>query len=86
MELLVNINFKNLRGKEDSLKRSEHLMDRMISRGIFISNIKEAIRKGAKKLRNDGSVIVEYRWFRIIYREFKVEDVRKIYPITVMEV
>ena len=42
-------------------------------------------KKGAKKIRKDGSIIAEFRWFKVIYREFKVKDIRKIYPITVMD-
>lgn len=44
-------------------------MDRMILRGIGIDQIKEAIQKGAKTRRDDGSLISEFRWFKVIYRE-----------------
>jgi len=85
MEMVININYKNLKGWKDSIKRAEHVFDRMRSRGIFTNQIEEAVRKGAKNLRDDGSIITEYRWFKVIYREMRVDDIRKIYPITVME-
>ena len=69
----------------DSQRRSDHLLDRMKSRGIGIRQIKEAVSKGAKTLRSDGSLVAEYRWLKVAYREFRLNDVRKIYPITIME-
>lgn len=86
MEIIVNINFKNIKSWKDSMKRAEHLIDRMKLRGIFTRQIKEAIQKGAKNLRGDGTIAVEYRWFKVVYREFRIQDLRKIYPITVMGV
>ncbi len=79
----VNVSFRNIKKWSDSKKRAEHVFDRMISRGIGIEQIKEAIKKGAKRLRKDGSIVTEFRWFKVIYREFKVNEIRKIYPITV---
>ena len=86
MELRVNASFKNMSGHSDSNSRSEHALDRMASRGIGKDQIKEAVQKGAKHLRQDGSIVAEYRWFKVIYREYPVENIRKIYPITVIEV
>lgn len=54
-------------------------------RGITKDNIKEAVQKGAKTLRKDNSIVAEFRWFRVIYREFKLNEIRKIYPITVID-
>ena len=85
MEIEVNVKYKSIKKWEDSIKRVEHIVDRMQLRGIFESQIEEAVQKGAKRLREDGSLIAEYRWFKVIYRQFKLENVRKIYPITVME-
>lgn len=85
MEIEVNVKYKSIKKWEDSIKRVEHIVDRMQLRGIFESQIEEAVQKGAKRLREDGSLIAEYRWFKVIYRQFQLENVRKIYPITVME-
>ena len=85
MEIEVNVKYKSIKKWEDSIKRVEHIVDRMQLRGIFESQIEEAVQKGAKILRKDGSLIAEYRWFKVIYRQFQLENVRKIYPITVME-
>lgn len=52
---------------------------------ITKDNIREAIQKGAKRIREDESIIAEFRWFKVIYREFLVGDTRKIYPITVID-
>ena len=85
MEIEVNVKYKSIKKWKDSIKRVEHIVDRMQLRGIFESQIEEAVQKGAKILRKDGSLIAEYRWFKVIYRQFQLENVRKIYPITVME-
>ncbi|MBI2507511.1 hypothetical protein HYV89_01010 [Candidatus Woesearchaeota archaeon] len=85
MEMVVNVDFKNVNVWKDSIRRVRHIKDRMKLSGIFVVQIKDAVQKGAKKLRNDGSMVAEYRWFKVIYREFQLEDIRKIYPITVME-
>ena len=46
---------------------------------------KEAVQKGAKKIRQDQSIVAEFRWFKVIYREFRFNNIRKIYPITVLD-
>jgi len=85
VEIRINVAFRNLNFHQDTQKRSEHIFDRMKFRGITIENIKEAIQKGVKRIREDHSIIAEFRWFKVVYREFKFKDVRKIYPITVMD-
>ncbi len=85
MEMMININFKNIKEWKDSIKRADHIIDRMRLRGIFTRQIKEAIQKGSKNLRKDGSIISEYRWFKVVYREFIIQNIKKIYPITVVE-
>lgn len=84
-EIKIDIVYKDIKHHQDSEKREEHLIDRMALRGISIENIKEAIQKGPKKIREDRSIIAEFGWFKVVYREFKVNEIRKIYPITVME-
>ncbi len=84
-EIKINITYKRLNQYKDSEKREEHLIDRMASRGISVENIKEAIQKGPKNIRKDNSIITEFRWFKVIYREFRVDNIRKIYPITVID-
>ena len=85
MEVRININFRSLPKWQDSMKRSKHIFDRMKLRGIGIDQIREAIQKGSKKIRKDNSIVTEYRWFKVIYREIQYKEIRKIYPITVAE-
>jgi len=84
-EIKLNIAFRSMNKWDDSKKRSEHIFDRMQLRGIGRDNILDAIKKGTKKIRKDGSIISEFRWFKVVYREFRIKNTRKIYPITVME-
>ncbi len=86
MEITINFGFRNLNQWRDSPKRAEHVVDRMILRGIGKSQILEAIKRGAKRIREDGSLIVEYKWFKLVYREFRTNEFTKIYPITVYEI
>ena len=81
----MNVAFRNAQQHKDTLKRSDHVFDRMKIRGITKDNIKEAVQKGAKRRREDQSIIAEFRWFKVIYREFQVGNIRKIYPITVID-
>ncbi|MBI2142640.1 hypothetical protein HYU15_04105 [Candidatus Woesearchaeota archaeon] len=85
MEIRLNVAFRNIKRWDDSRRRSEHVFDRMSSRGIGELHIREAVKRGAKTIRADGSIVAEFRWFRIVYREFRIGETRKIYPITVME-
>lgn len=87
-EIRINIKFfdRAFGSWKDSQRRSEHLLERMKARGVGIRQIKEAVSKGAKILRSDGSVVTEYRWIKVAYREFRLHDIRKIYPITIVEV
>ena len=84
-EIKVNIAFRNTQQHKDTLKRSDHIFDRMKIRGITKDNIKEAVQKGAKRIRDDKSIVAEFRWFKVIYREFRINNIRKIYPITVID-
>ena len=87
MDIKLNIKYRDLIDKNwtDSMKRSKHVIDRMSERGISVESIKEAIIKGSKMLREDKSIVSEYMWFKVIYREFIINNTKKIYPITVME-
>ncbi len=85
MELKINTSFRNLRAWKDSERRSEHIFERMKQRGIGVEQIKEAVKKGAKKLNADGTIMAEFRWFKVVYREFRINETKKIYPITVIE-
>ncbi len=85
VEIVINTSFRNNKGYKDTEKRSDHILDRMISRGITTENIKEAIQKGPKNIREDNSIITEFKWFKVIYREYRLNDIRKIYPITVID-
>lgn len=83
----VNIKFTQVpvKGWKETMKRAQHIFDRMRLRGVSISEIKDAVQKGAKMLRKDGSIISAYRWLKVVYREFKFKNAKKIYPITVHE-
>ena len=81
----LNISFRNTNKWIDSHNRSEHVFDRMKLRGIGRENILDAVTKGTKRLRKDGSVFAEFKWFKVVYREFNVKGIRKIYPITVID-
>ena len=85
MDIVINVNFKNIQYFKDSERRSEHIFDRMMKRGIFTQQIEEAVRKGPKKLREDSSIVTEFRWFKVVYREFIMKNIKKIYPITVID-
>lgn len=85
MEIKVNVAFRNLKMWQDSEKRSEHVFERMKDRAVSVDHIKEAIAKGAKQVRADKSILAEYRWLKVAYREFVIGTTKKIYPITVME-
>ncbi|MBI2672357.1 DUF4258 domain-containing protein [Candidatus Woesearchaeota archaeon] len=84
-EIVINTSFKNTKHQQDSEKRSEHILDRMATRGITKNDIKEAVQKGPKNIRKDNSIITEFKWFKVIYREYRLNDIRKIYPITVID-
>ncbi len=85
VEIRVDVKFtqRQLGKWKDTEKRAEHVFDRMKVRGIGIEQIKESVRKGAKILEQDGRIISVFRWYKVIYREFRLKDTRKIYPITV---
>ena len=84
-EIQVNIAMRPIPYFRDSAWRSDHIFNRMQMRGITTDHIKEAVQKGLKCIRQDRSIIAEYRWFKIVYREFWLHNIRKIYPITVLE-
>lgn len=87
MEIVIDIKFTQapVREWKETGRRVEHIFDRMRLRGIGVNQIREAVQRGAKILRKDGSIIAEFRWFKVIYREFRLKNARKIYPITVYE-
>lgn len=85
MEIVVNANYRNISEWKDSERRAEHVLDRMKLRGIGDREIKQAVQMGAKQIRDDKSIVAEYRWYKIIYREYVLQDTRKIYPITVIQ-
>ena len=84
-KIKLNVAFRNIYRWKDSENRSNHVFDRMQLRGIGKENILDAVMKGAKRIRKDGSIVAEFRWFKVVYREFRINNVQKIYPITVME-
>ena len=85
MDIKVNIAFRNFKIWKDSERRSEHIFERMRERAVSVKHIKEAVKRGGKQIRKDKSIIAEYRWLKVVYREFILGNTKKIYPITVME-
>lgn len=84
-EIKVDVKFtqKPFDRWKETEKRAEHVFDRMRIRGVGIGEIKEAVQRGAKKLEADGRINVVYKWYKVVYREFRLNGIRKIYPITV---
>lgn len=60
-------------------------LDNYVLKGISVENIRDAVQKGPKKTREDMPIVAEFGWFKVIYREFRINEIRKIYPITVLE-
>ncbi|MGB3479882.1 MAG: hypothetical protein WBB67_12065 [bacterium] len=87
MDISINIRFakKPLKCWKETDKRVKHLFSRMQERGITVEEIKEAVQKGIKTLKKNGTVVAEHRWYRVIYRQFTIGKEKKIYPITVIE-
>lgn len=83
-EIKINIKFSNIKRYKNSEKKEEHIIDRMAGRGISFNDIKEAVQKGPKNIKEDKSIFTEFKWFKVIYRGYKLNNIRKIYPITVM--
>lgn len=83
--LKVNVKFTEIsaKGWKETENRAEHVFDRMKIRGIGVNEIKEAVQKGARHIEKDGKITAVFRWYKVIYREFKMGDAKKIYPITV---
>ncbi len=65
-------------------KRCKHAIERMWLRGIAMSEIKDAIKKGKKhKQKETGLYEAVYRFYSVVYDEFNKKDFKKVYPITV---
>lgn len=84
-ELKIDVKFTEAPVKrwKETEKRADHVFDRMKERGVGVNEIKEAVRKGAKTIEKDGRITAVFRWYKVVYREFRLKDIRKIYPITV---
>lgn len=78
MELKINWNHK----------RCKHAIERMWLRGVSMDDVKDATLKGKKvKQKDTGLMESFYLFFSVVYDEqifkFKVEKIRKVYPIIV---
>lgn len=60
------------------IKYSKHARLRMVERGISNEEVKNAITKGAKRLRDD-KIVSSYSYFEVVYR--KIGDT--VFVITV---
>jgi hypothetical protein len=66
-----------------SQKRQKHVLERMILRGISRAEFYEALQKGRKRVQRANIIEAIYRYYCIVYEEFRFKDGMKIYPITV---
>ena len=67
-------------------KRCKHAIERMWLRGISMKDIANAIQKGQKRKQiKSGLVESFYSYYSVIYDEYiyNLENLRKIYPVTV---
>lgn len=55
-----------------SIILTKHARERMVSRGISLEEVKDAIMKGSKRIQ-DGKIVAAYRYFEVVYR--KVDEV-----------
>lgn len=85
---MINIMYdrKPIASCRETDRRKERLFDWIVQRGISIEHINDAIQNGIKALNEDGTITVENRWYKVIYRQFILNDKDKaIYPIEVIE-
>lgn len=47
---------------------TKHARERMVSRGISLKEVKEAIVKGSKRIQ-DGKIVAVYRYFEVVYKK-----------------
>jgi hypothetical protein len=47
---------------------TKHARERMVSRGISLEGIKNAILKGSKRIQN-GKIVAVYRYFEVVYKK-----------------
>jgi len=51
---------------------TKHARERMVSRGISLEEVKNAILKGSKRIQ-DGKIVSAYRYFEVVYK--KVDEI-----------
>lgn len=51
---------------------TKHARERMISWGISLEEVKNAISRGSKRIQ-DGKIIATYRYFEVVYK--KVDEI-----------
>lgn len=67
-------NYINKTGNTDNTMKiilTKHARERMVSRGISLEEVKNAIVKGSKRIQ-DGKIVSTYRYFEVVYK--KVEE------------
>jgi len=47
---------------------TKHARTRMVSSGVSLAEIKNAILKGSKRIQN-GKVVAAYRYFEVVYKK-----------------
>lgn len=58
---------------------TRHARQRMIERGVSVSEVEQAVQKGSKQLQGNDRLVSSYGYISVVYR--KIED--RIVVITV---
>ena len=48
---------------------SKHARERMISRGISVKEVEDAIKSGSKTIQNPDKILSNYRYFCVVYKK-----------------
>jgi hypothetical protein len=58
---------------------TKHARERMVSRGISLEEVKNAILRGSKRIQ-DGKIVAAYRYFEVVYK--KVDETFVVVTVT----
>lgn len=58
---------------------SRHAREQMVARGITVSLVAEAVKRGSKQLQSNDRILYYYRYFVVVTRKINEND----YVITV---
>lgn len=69
---------------KDYIQRCKHALERMWLRGVSAKEVEEAIKRGKKIFQKKTKLFEAFhRHFSVVYDEKALQDLRKIFPITV---